>query len=112
MDIDDRHRETMESMAGELNREEDVPNIVRTVVERGWSTQFSDVLQEQSDRKSREINRICNRFYGEFLGSVHQLLESRESVGKLKTGIDSLKDQVIKVLILRNYFVSLSEIFV
>eukprot|EP01038_Epipyxis_sp_PR26KG_P011269 gene11269-15120_t len=85
-----RKKEAMDMLVNEIIKGEDEGVVlqVRVAIERGWLKNFKDSLNDAKKKKEAEIDRICYRHYGEFLGSVDELLKMRGSASHL-TGLVS-----------------------
>ena len=51
---------------------------------------MKQTLHEAKKKKEVEIERICNRHYQDFLGSVQEIVQMKGSAGQLKSAISQM----------------------
>lgn len=90
------------------NEANDVSTVLRDAIERGWYKKIRTVLREFKSEKDTAIDKICHQHYGEFLGSVTELLSIRSLTSDLRDEIVSYNDEFFESA--RNLTDSLEEI--
>lgn len=80
-----RRKEAMVQLATDIAQGEDnsIATAVRDSLERGWSFNFIDTLIEATKKKDTEIDRICARYYSEFLVSVNDMMHMKGPTSEL-----------------------------
>ena len=92
-----RKREAQDFLAVDIAKgDDDVCMTVRAAIERGYASTFMESLDDALKKKESEIERICARYYSEFLASVANVLTTKSTSKDLMTTINEINNDFSK----------------